>query len=178
MIQIHGLARQLVGNLSLHLLEEQKSPRNLQAGSSETPDPRCQNVLLYTLGVPPIPFPSTTLAGFPHPPLTTTTTTTAIESQVPFRSFCKHASIGVSMQSCSGYAAFRYFPLLRPEETDRVWIGFITFLNTFATGVGSLEIIQFVIGQPGVMFSGHRIQGVDSTQLVLSLAGSIFGLWL
>lgn len=59
-----------------------------------------------------------------------------------------------------------------------MWIGFITFLNTFATGVGSLEIIQFVIGQPGVMFSGHRIQGVGSTQLVLSLAGSIFGLWL
>lgn len=68
---------------------------------------------------------------------------------------------------------------ITPELTDRVRVGFIAFLNTFAVGVGSLEIIQFVVGQPGdVMFSGRRVQGVESTQLVLSLAGAICGFWL
>jgi len=58
-------------------------------------------------------------------------------------------------------------------------LGFVTFLNTFAIGAGSLEIIQFVVGEPGdSMFSDRRIQGVESTQLVLSLAGSICGFWL
>ncbi|KAF9653175.1 hypothetical protein BDM02DRAFT_3183130 [Thelephora ganbajun] len=58
-------------------------------------------------------------------------------------------------------------------------LGFITLLNTFAIGVGSLEITQFVVGQPGdAMFSNRRVQGVESTQLVLTLAGSICGLWL
>lgn len=58
-------------------------------------------------------------------------------------------------------------------------LGFITFLNTFALGVGSLEIIQFVVGQPGdVMLSNLSVLGVESSQLVLALAGSICGLWL
>jgi len=58
-------------------------------------------------------------------------------------------------------------------------LGFIAFLNTFAIGVGSMEIIQFVVGQPGdATFSGRSVQGVESTQLVLSLAGAICGLWL
>jgi len=55
----------------------------------------------------------------------------------------------------------------------------ITFLNTFAIGVASLEIIQFVVNQSNdTMFSNRRIQGVESTQLVFTLAGSICGFWL
>jgi len=58
-------------------------------------------------------------------------------------------------------------------------LGFITFLNTLAIGVGSLEIIQFVVEQSkDAMFSDRRVQGVESTQLVLTLAGSICGFWL
>lgn len=58
-------------------------------------------------------------------------------------------------------------------------IGFIAFLNTFAIGVGSLEIIRFVVDQANdAMFSNRRVQGVESAQLVLTLAGSICGIWL
>ena len=36
-----------------------------------------------------------------------------------------------------------------------------------------------MVGQPGdAMFSGRSVQGVESAQLVLSLAGAICGLWL
>lgn len=57
--------------------------------------------------------------------------------------------------------------------------GLITFLNTFALGIGSLEMIQFMVNQPSdAMFSNHRVQGVESAQLILTLAGSICGLWL
>ena len=63
--------------------------------------------------------------------------------------------------------------------TDHGLIGFIAFLNASAIGVGSFEIIQFVVGRPGdATFSGRRVQGVESTQLVLSLAGAVCGLWL
>lgn len=58
-------------------------------------------------------------------------------------------------------------------------LGFVTFLDTFALGAGSLEIIQFMVGQPSdAMFSSRRIQGVESTQLILTLAGSVCGFWL
>ena len=58
-------------------------------------------------------------------------------------------------------------------------IGFVTFLNTFAVGIGSLEIIQFAVDRSNdAMFSNSRVQGVESTQLVLTLAGSICGFWL
>jgi len=58
-------------------------------------------------------------------------------------------------------------------------LGFITFLNTFALGVGSLEIIRFVLDQSNdAMFSNRGVQGVESSQLVLTLAGSICGFWL
>ena len=57
--------------------------------------------------------------------------------------------------------------------------GFVTFLNTLALGVGSLEILRFLVDQPdNVMFSNRRVQGVESAQLVFTLAGSICGLWL
>jgi hypothetical protein len=57
--------------------------------------------------------------------------------------------------------------------------GLITFLNTFAVGAGSLEIARFMVDQSDdMMFSNRRVQGVESTQLVLSLAASICGFWL
>ena len=83
------------------------------------------------------------------------------------------------MQSCSGYVAFRYFSPRTQGETYRGRIGFVTFLNTFAIGVGSLEIIQFVVDRSNnPMFSDRRVQGVESAQLILTLAGSICGCWL
>lgn len=58
-------------------------------------------------------------------------------------------------------------------------LGLITFLNAFAFGVGSLEIVQFLADQPGdPMFSNRRVQGVESAQLIITLAGSICGFWL
>jgi len=132
-----------------------------------------EGIVIYPWGSHQCPFPSTTLAGSPHLP------STAIESQVSFHSFCKHAPIGVSVQSCSGYVAFRYFPPHTRGETYSGRIGFITILNTFAIGVGSLEIIQFVVDRSNdPMFSNRRVQGVESAQLVLTLAGSICGCWL
>jgi hypothetical protein len=81
------------------------------------------------------------------------------------------------MQPSSGYVPFR--PFVTPGETDRGWIGFVTLLNTMSIGVGSSEIIQFVVGQSDdVMFSDRRVQGVESTQLVLSLAAAVCGFWL
>jgi len=58
-------------------------------------------------------------------------------------------------------------------------LGFIAFLNAFALGVGSFEIIQFLVDQPSdPMFSNRRVQGVESVQVVITLAGSICALWL
>jgi len=58
-------------------------------------------------------------------------------------------------------------------------LGFITLLNTISIGVGSLEIVQFVVEQSkDATFSDRRVQGVESTQVVLTLAGSICGFWL
>lgn len=63
-------------------------------------------------------------------------------------------------------------------ETDRE-LGFVTFLNTFAIGAGSLEIVRFAVDQASdAMFSDPRVQGVEAVQLVLTLAGSICGIWL
>jgi len=46
-------------------------------------------------------------------------------------------------------------------------------------GIGSLELIQFMVDQPSDdMLSNHRVLGVESAQLILTLAGSICGLWL
>lgn len=58
-------------------------------------------------------------------------------------------------------------------------LGFITFLNTFAFGVGSLETVQFMVDRSDdLMFPNRSVQGVEYAQLVLTLAGSICGFWL
>lgn len=136
---------------------------------------RYQRVLLYTLGgLPSALSPQPLWQGLPISP------STAIESQVPFRSFVNmhplayqcNLVLGMSLSGTSVH---------QPQErlTPGGRIGFITFLNTFAIGVGSLEIIQFVVDRSSdATFSNRSAQGVESTQLVLTLAGSVCGFWL
>ena len=72
-----------------------------------------------------------------------------------------------------------FLTLSRERLTGGEPTAFATFLNTFALGVGSLEVIQLTIARSSdAMLSNRLVQGVESIQLVLTLAGSICGLWL
>ena len=83
-----------------------------------------EGIVIYPWESRRSPFPSTTLAAWsPHlllPPLHPPPT--AIESQVPFHSFYKHASIGVSVQSRSGCVSSLYSrqERLTRRRTNRV----------------------------------------------------------